>query len=157
MSRNRIELPASPEQVFEVLIDPYSFPKWVMGAKRIRGVDPDWPRPGSAFHHASGAGGDVTVKDKTELITMNPPLSLVLQAYLRPLGIVRIRIELDRGSSDGTTLLTIREAPAPGTKLRKVKKLLDPALYARNRKSLKCLEKLIRESVTDPESASKGG
>jgi uncharacterized protein YndB with AHSA1/START domain len=157
MSRNRIELPAGREKVFEVLIDPYSFPKWVVGAKRIRGVDPDWPRPGSAFHHASGAGGDVTVKDKTELITMNPPLSLVLQAYLRPLGIVRIRIELDRGSSDGTTLLTIREAPAPGTKLRKVKKLVDPALYARNRKSLKCLEKLIRESVTDPESASTGG
>lgn len=157
MSRNRIELPAGREKVFEVLIDPYSFPKWVVGAKRIRGVDPDWPRPGSAFHHASGAGGDVTMKDKTELITMNPPVSLVLQAYLRPLGIVRIRIELDRGSSESSTLLTMGEAPAPGTRLRKIKKLLDPALYARNRKSLKCLHKLIRESVTDAESASRGG
>jgi uncharacterized protein YndB with AHSA1/START domain len=157
MSRNRIELPADPEKVFEILVDPYAFPKWVVGAKRIRGVDPDWPRPGSAFHHASGAGGDVTVKDKTELVTMNPPASLVLQAYLRPLGIVRIRIELERGSSGNTTRLTMREAPAPGTKLTKVKKLLDPALYARNRKSLKCLEKLVRDTVTDAESASKGG
>src|SRR5687768_7541993 len=119
MSRNRIELPAGREKVFEALLDPYNFPKWVVGAKRIRGVDPDWPRPGSAFHHVSGAGGELTVKDKTELITMNPPLSLVLQAYLRPLGIVRIRVQLDRGSSGDSTLLTMREAPAPGTKLRK--------------------------------------
>ena len=155
MSRNRIELPAPPEKVFEVLIDPYSFPKWVVGAKRIRAVDPDWPRPGSAFHHASGAGGEVTVKDKTELVTMNPPMSLVLQAYLRPLGIVRIRITLERGSSEGTTLMTIREAPAPGTKLTKIKKLLDPALAARNFKSLRCLEKLIRESAG--ETTSKPG
>jgi uncharacterized protein YndB with AHSA1/START domain len=157
MSRNRIELPAGREKVFEILIDPHAFPKWVVGAKRIRGVDPDWPRPGSAFHHASGAGGEVTVKDKTELVTMNPPLSLVLQAYLRPLGIVRIRIELDPGPSGNTTRMTIREAPAPGTRLTKVKKLLDPMLYLRNRKSLKCLEKLVRETATDAESASKGG
>lgn len=156
MSRNRIQLPAPPEKVFDVLVDPYSFPKWVLGAKRIRGVDPDWPRPGSAFHHASGAGGELTVKDKTELITMNPPSSLVLQAYLRPLGIVRIRILLESGRLAGTTLLTIREAPAPGTRLRKVKRLLDPALAARNRKSLKCLDKLIRDTVED-DSESKAG
>lgn len=156
MSRNRIQLPAPPEKVFDVLIDPYSFPKWVFGAKRIRGVDPDWPRPGSAFYHASGAGGELTVKDKTELITMNPPSSLVLQAYLRPLGIVRIRILLESGRLAGTTLLTIREAPAPGTRLRKVKRLLDPALAARNRKSLKCLDKLIRDTVED-DSESKAG
>lgn len=157
MSRNRIELPALPEKVFEVLIDPHSFPKWVVGAKRIRGVDPDWPRPGSAFYHASGAGGELTVRDKTKLITMNPPSSLVLQAYLRPLGIVRIRILLERGSSDGTTLLTMREAPAPGTRLTRIKILLDPALAVRNRKSLKCLEKVVREAVRGTGSASKAG
>jgi uncharacterized protein YndB with AHSA1/START domain len=157
MSRNRIELPASPEQVFEILIDPYTFPKWVVGAKRIRGVDPDWPRPGSCFHHASGAGGDVTVKDKTELVTMNPPMSLVLQAYLRPLGIVRIRMLMERGSKEGTTLFTVTESPAPGTKLTKVKRLLDPALSVRNSKSLKCLEKLVRETVSGAESATKPG
>lgn len=156
MSRNRIELQASPEQVFDVLVDPYAFPKWVVGAKRIRGVDPDWPRPGSCFYHASGAGGDVTVKDKTELVTMNPPASLVLQAYLRPLGVVRIRMLLERGPNEGTTLFTIREAPAPGTKLTRVKKLLDPALYLRNKKSLQCLDKLIRETVSGQTSSKAG-
>lgn len=157
MSRNRIELPAPPEKVFEVLIDPQSFPRWVVGAKRLTGVDPDWPRPGSAFYHASGAGGELTTKDKTELITMNPPSSLVLQAYLRPLGIVRIRILLERGSLNGTTLLTMREAPAPGTRLARIKWCLDPALAIRNRRSLKCLDKLIRERVRGAGSASKDG
>jgi uncharacterized protein YndB with AHSA1/START domain len=157
MSRNRIELPATRDQVFDVLLDPYNFPKWVVGAKRIRGVDDDWPRPGSAFYHASGAGGEVTVKDKTELVTMNRPQSLVLQAYLRPLGIVRIRLYLDHGSSLESTRLTMEEAPAPGTKLRPFTKLLNPSLKLRNRKSLKCLHKLVVETVSGPESASTPG
>jgi uncharacterized protein YndB with AHSA1/START domain len=157
MSRNRIELPATRDQVFDLLLDPYNFPKWVVGAKRIRGVDDDWPRPGSAFYHASGAGGDVTFKDKTELITLNRPQSLVLQAYLRPLGIVRIRLYLDHGSTPETTRLTMVEAPAPGTKLRPFTKLLNPALKLRNRKSLRCLLKLARETTTGSESASTPG
>lgn len=157
MSRNRIELPATRDQVFDVLLDPYSFPKWVVGAKAIRGVDADWPRPGSAFYHASGAGGNLTVKDKTKLITMNRPQSLVLQGYLRPLGIVRIRLYLDHGASLETTLLTMEEAPAPGTKLRRFNKALNPALKIRNRKSLRCLHKLVVETVSGPESAATPG
>jgi hypothetical protein len=88
---------------------------------------------------------------------MNPPANLVLQAYLRPLGIVRIRMLLERGATEGTTRFTIREAPAPGTKMIRVKKLLDPALYLRNKKSLQCLEKLIRDTVPGSESAAKAG
>lgn len=154
MSRNRIELPADRDTVFDILLDPYAFPKWVVGAKRIRDVDPDWPRIGSAFYHASGAGGDVTVKDKTVLITMERPQSVVFQAYLRPLGIVRIRHYLDLGSSPDTTRLTLIEAPAPGTKMRKLTKLLNPMLKIRNHRSLKCLEKLVRETVSGATSPS---
>ena len=157
MSRNRIELPARPEQVFDVLIDPYNFPKWVTGAKRIRGVDADWPRPGAAFYHASGAGGDVTIKDKTELVSANRPQSLVLQAYLRPLGIVRIRLYLDHGSSPETTCLTIEEAPAPGSRLKPFATLLSPPMRLRNHKSLQCLHKLVVDKAGNPESPAKPG
>ena len=155
MSRNRIELPADRDTVFDILLDPYAFPKWVVGARRIRGVDPDWPRIGSAFYHASGPGGDITVKDKTVLVSMQRPQSLVLEAYLRPLGIVRIRLFLDLGRSPERTRLTMIEAPAPETKMRRFTKLLNPMLKIRNRRSLKCLEKLTRETLSGASSASK--
>lgn len=157
MSRNRIELPADRDTVFDIILDPYNFPKWVVGAKRIRDVDPDWPRIGSAFYHASGAGGDVTIKDKTELITMERPQSLVLQAYLRPLGIVRIRIYLDLGREQGTTRLTMLEAPAPGTRMRPFSKLLDPMLKVRNNKSLRCLRKLVVDTVSGATAGTDSG
>ncbi len=147
MSRNRIELPATQDAVFDVLLDPYMFPKWVVGAKQTRTVDPDWPRIGSAFHHASGVAGDVTLKDKTELVEMSRPQSLVFQAYLRPIGIVRTSLFLEPGSSPNTTRLTMIEAPAPGTKMRPFTRFLDPLLKIRNHRSLKCLKKLVRESV----------
>ncbi|HEX2054266.1 MAG TPA: SRPBCC family protein [Actinomycetota bacterium] len=157
MSRNRIELPADRETVFDILLDPYAFPKWVVGAKRIRGVDPEWPRIGSAFYHASGAGGELTVKDKTELVTMERPQSVVLQAFLRPLGIVRIRLYLDLGRRPDSTKLTMIEAPAPGTKLRPFSKLLDPALKMRNARSLRCLRKLVQDTVSGVTSESSSG
>jgi hypothetical protein len=39
MSRNSIDVAASPTDVFAVLDDPHAYPKWVVGARRIRDVD----------------------------------------------------------------------------------------------------------------------
>ena len=39
------ELPAPPEEVFEVLADPETYPKWLIGAQRIRHADPGLPSP----------------------------------------------------------------------------------------------------------------
>ena len=52
MSKNRITVRTDPEAVFEVLDDPYAYPRWVVGARRIRSVDAGWPAVGSRFHHA---------------------------------------------------------------------------------------------------------
>jgi uncharacterized protein YndB with AHSA1/START domain len=43
MSRNQIPIAAPPEAVFEVLDDAEAYPRWVVGARRMRRVDPDWP------------------------------------------------------------------------------------------------------------------
>ena len=46
MAVNEAYLDASPEDIWDVLSDPYAYPRWVVGSKRIRGVDPDWPAVG---------------------------------------------------------------------------------------------------------------
>jgi len=83
---------------------PYTFPNRVVGAKPIRGVNPDWSLP---------VPRSPRERRLREWWLRTSP-SLVLQAYLRPLGIARIRMLPERGSSDGrTTPFTKREAPAP--------------------------------------------
>ena len=48
-------LNCSPEQVFAVLRDGWTYPVWVVGASRMRSVDEGWPAPGSKLHHSFGA------------------------------------------------------------------------------------------------------
>ena len=47
MSRNEVMVSATPEEVFDVLDDAYAYPKWVVGTRRVRAVDPEWPAVGS--------------------------------------------------------------------------------------------------------------
>jgi hypothetical protein len=55
-----------------VLLDAYAYPRWVVGAKRIRAVDPEWPAPGSRFHHALGAG-PAELHDSSKLLAITAP------------------------------------------------------------------------------------
>lgn len=98
MARNETEIAAPPEKIFEVLSDPDSYGHWVVGSRRIRDADPDWPAPGSRFHHAVGFG-PIEVKDHTEVIESEPPHHLKIRARARPLG---------------TALVTLRIAPVDG-------------------------------------------
>ena len=45
---------SSPEQVFAVLQDGWTYPGWVVGATRMREVDEGWPAPGTKLHHSFG-------------------------------------------------------------------------------------------------------
>jgi hypothetical protein len=44
----------SPEQVFVVLHDGWTYPVWVVGASRMRDVDAGWPAPGTKLYHSFG-------------------------------------------------------------------------------------------------------
>lgn len=140
MARNSVELPAPPAQVFEALLDPNVYPRWVVGAQNVRGADADWPKPGSAFYHESGPGG--SVRDHTRVVDIHAPNKLVLQAYARPFGVVRITFKL-RDQKNGATRLDLTEVPAPGTRLRRVKGVLDPLIYLRNKRALSHLRAVI--------------
>lgn len=85
---------ASPETVFDVLSDPYSYGYWVVGSEKIREADAEWPAPGSRFHHTVGVG-PFKVTDHTVSERIERPNLVELRAKARPLGTAKVRIELE--------------------------------------------------------------
>ncbi|WP_330228533.1 SRPBCC family protein [Nocardia sp. NBC_00508] len=86
-------VPTTPEQVFDVLADGWLFSAWVVGATHIRDVDDDWPAIGAQLHYSAGVW-PFTVDDITQVVSVDPPHMIELEAKLRPLGSAWIRLEL---------------------------------------------------------------
>lgn len=133
---------ASPERIWAVLADPYTYEHWVVGAKDIRIADGTWPEEGSTLQHTSGLG-PLNLKDNTKVIESDSLRRLVLEARGRPLGIARIEIELKpQGSSTVVTMTEYAVRPAVAKRLNPV---LNPFLHSRNVEALRRLEELSLE------------
>jgi uncharacterized protein YndB with AHSA1/START domain len=139
VSTNRRFIPAPPETVWRVLADPDSYGHWVVGSKLIRDADPNWPEPGSRFHHTVGVG-PLTVDDHTESLAADPPRRLVLRAKARPLGLAKVVIELE--PQDGGTCVTLKENPTGPQKPLSYFPPLQLLTWVRNVESLARMEKL---------------
>jgi hypothetical protein len=72
MARNDIVVGVAPDEMFTLLLDPYAYPKWVVGTRRVREVDRDWPSVGARFHHTVGVG-PFSTRDSTRMLTSRPP------------------------------------------------------------------------------------
>ncbi|HEY8465200.1 MAG TPA: SRPBCC family protein [Solirubrobacterales bacterium] len=142
MARNSTHINASPERVFEVLTDPDAYGYWVVGSKEIRGADPDWPQPGSQFHHSVGFG-PFTVKDSTRVELYEPPRRLRLRAKARPLGTARVTMELR--PADGGTDVTMIEDPADPLTAFVFNPLTHLLVRGRNVESLNRLKELAED------------
>lgn len=100
MARNEIIIDASPATVYDALLDARNYPRFVAGAKQLRGVDKGWPRAGTRFHHKVGVG-PLELADNTKLLEKTPNERVVLEVRVRPFGkgIVAFDLEpLARGS-----------------------------------------------------------
>lgn len=111
MTRVEDVTPASPERIWEVLSDPESYEYWVVGCKRIRRADPEWPAQGALFHHAVGAG-PLTIRDHTEVVASVPPQVLRLRAKARPFGTFFVTLQLVPEEVGGRTRVIMDEEPA---------------------------------------------
>ena len=115
MSRNSISVSASPDAVFDVLEDPYAYPRWVVGARRIRRVDPSWPAVGARFHHAIGSAlGEL--HDNSKVLVNERPHRMTLEVRFRPTGVACVDITT-RPTPSGCEV-TLFETPAYGGLLR---------------------------------------
>jgi uncharacterized protein YndB with AHSA1/START domain len=128
-----------PEAVFATLANPHTYPRWLVGAKQIRSVDPGWPAAGTKFHHRVGIGGPLSVADSTSSLGADPPNRLDLQVRARPLGRGRVTFRLQPHRTG--TELGFTEVPVGA--LRWLAPLLDPFTRARNQRSLDLLRELV--------------
>ena len=133
MSRNQITVRTDPGAVFDVLDDAYAYPRWVVGTRRIRGVDPTWPAIGSRFHHAVGtAAGEL--HDSSMVLARERPHRLTLEVRFRPTGVARVEIAVE-AVVDGSRV-TLEETPTSGFLAHVPRWITDPALSLRNALSL---------------------
>lgn len=139
MSRTVAYIKAPPDQVFTVLANPYSYEYWVVGCKRIRDVEVEWPAPGSAFHHTIGVG-PAAVNDETRIVRIDAPNLIELDAHGWPAGEARVTL-LVHGDATSSRVEMIEE-PTSGPAKWLHNRLLDAAAHARNTVALRRLARV---------------
>jgi uncharacterized protein YndB with AHSA1/START domain len=139
MAQTTTRIAATPDRVFGVLADAWTYERWVVGCKQIRDVDDGWPAPGATFYHSVGIG-PLTVRDTTTVIESDPPRRVVLRARARPAGVARV--EIDLAEAGGGTEVAMREQPISGPPARLHNPLQDLLIERRNAESLRRLKQL---------------
>ena len=150
LARNTIETSAAPDTVFDVLDDAYAYPRWVVGARRIRGVDPNWPAVGARFHHAIGtAAGEL--HDSSKILERERPHRMVLEVRFRPTGVARVSLEVTDTASGSS--IVMEEIPTSGAVSRLPRWITEPALTVRNALSLQRLRHEIERAPANEPKA----
>lgn len=135
-------------EVWETLVDVRTYPRWLIGALRIRSVDEGWPAPGTAFHHEVGLGGPFRIADRTRSDAVVPMERLVLDVRALPIVHGKVTFELHERAEGGDTEVTMEEHPIGLFRL--LAPLIAPLTLLRNRASLRHLERRV-------EAARSGG
>ncbi len=134
----RVEVSSSPEDVWAVISNPATYPDWLVGAQRIRGVDPAFPAPGAEFRHSVGPSERATIDDTTAATAADPPYRLGLEVHV---GLFRADVELLVRPCAAGSEVRFRERPKGGWVA--FTPLLRPVLHARNAESLRRLAQRV--------------
>jgi uncharacterized protein YndB with AHSA1/START domain len=146
-------LKCSPEQVFAVLNDGWTYPLWVVGASRMRDVDAGWPAPGTKLHHSFGVW-PVLIDDSTEVLELEPGKRLVLEARGWPLGKARVEITVE-ANGDGSSLVRIAEDATGGPVQLVPEPVRQATIDFRNRETLRRLAYVAEGRASDQADISE--
>jgi uncharacterized protein YndB with AHSA1/START domain len=135
---------ATPDQVFAVLADGWTYSDWVVGTVHIRDVDENWPQVGAELHHKAGPW-PLSLHDSSTVLAMVPDRLLKVRAGLWPLGSAVVEIVLDP-LANGETRITMKEDFEAGPLLFVRNKLNDLILHRRNIESLRRLNDIVLRS-----------
>lgn len=146
MSTTKRIIHGSPDRVFDVLANGWSYSQWVVGASRVRDVTPDWPDEGAEIHHSVGAW-PLLINDLTTVVRSERPtlLELTVRAWPSGEGVVRVTC---RQQGEGTEV-TMEEDAVKGPALLIPRILRDLALDQRNREALARLAILVERAGAD--------
>lgn len=143
----------TPDDVFGVLADGWSFANWVVGAARIRAVDDGWPEPGSRIHHSVGVW-PALISDTSSVLEWNPPHHMTLTVRAWPAGQGKVTLECTPES--GGTLVTMSEDVTTGPARLVPGPVRRPFLHVRNLESLRRLAYLAEHRTPQGEAAPGG-
>jgi uncharacterized protein YndB with AHSA1/START domain len=139
-----LTVPVSPEAVFDVFADGWSYPVWVVGASGMREVDDGWPAKGTRLHHSVGPW-PLVIDDVTVVLAAKRPHLLVLEARMWPLGKARVRFEIE--GDERSTTITMAEVATSGPISILPKNVQSRLIAPRNRESLRRLARLAKARV----------
>jgi uncharacterized protein YndB with AHSA1/START domain len=145
-STNSTIIPLPLDDAFDLVCDPHTYPRWLVGAQEIRDVDDDWPAIGSAFRHRIGVG-PFQIPGSTTIRAYEAPHVLSLAAGMGPFGEARVDFVLTALDAVSTEVV-VSEAPTRG--LARVgwlvsRPLIFGLLWGRNAVSLHSLADLAAE------------
>ena len=137
MSRTEYVINTTPDRVYAILADGWTYSDWVVGTAHIRDVDRDYPAPGTAVYHKAGPW-PVSLRDSSTVLDCEPDHMLLLRAGLWPLGEATVRLILTPIGA-AATRVTMDEEFAQGPLHWARTKIHDLALHQRNKESLRRL------------------
>jgi uncharacterized protein YndB with AHSA1/START domain len=140
MASAELVIETDRDAVWAVIADPTTYPEWLVGAKRIRAVDPGWPAPGTRFHHRVGFG-PVTFDDHTTVLEVD--LSRRLALRIRATFLLQAIVRFELRDDPGGTHVRFEEEPARRLIGNIVRPVLDPLTHGRNAASLRQLSELV--------------
>ena len=136
MSTTTRMMSCTPEHVFEILADGWTYAHWVVGAARIRDVDEGWPAVGTQVHHSVGVW-PLLLSDTTEVEQVDAPHQIQLKVRAWPTGEGRVTIHV-RAAGAGCEVVMEEEAVSgPATLIPKPAQ--DLILHPRNVEALRRL------------------
>ena len=127
-----------------MLIDPKTYPRWLIGAKRIRSVSPAWPQVESYFEHTVGLG-PLVILDRTTSTLFEDGRALELFVRARPLLEATVLFEIE-SFTDGCRL---RMTETPSGLYKVLSPLVQPLVAVRNKRSLENLASLLEPTTLD--------
>lgn len=134
-----MDVPAA--RAWDIIADVSTYQDWVVGASRVRGTTGEWPEVGANFHHVVGVW-PLHIRDRTEVLEVEPPRRILMLAHFRPVGSARIELVVE---PDGAACeVTMTEQPVGPTPMALLGPLVDPLLSLRNVESLRRLEAAAR-------------
>lgn len=130
----------SAAKAFAAIADPTTYDDWLVGARAIDRVEPDWPARGSRFHHRVGIG-PFQIPDYSEVLAIDPGRMLKLRVKARPLLVAVATFHVV--GDDERCVVTLQEEPAGGWVGALVGPVIDPAVHVRNHRSLRNLARWL--------------
>jgi hypothetical protein len=142
VSENECFVHADAAGVFAILADGWSYAAWVVGASRVRAVDPGWPEPGRSIHHSVGTW-PLLIDDTTTALEYEPLSRLRLKVRVWPAGAGEVEFQVTE-SSEGCRIVMLEQATG-GVAALVPSPLTDVILRARNAETLRRLALLAEK------------